>query len=100
MVIDTTINLGNVATALIALVGFVIAFTKMGGRLDLLTLRIKAVEEALKSQSDVVTRVAIIETRQAAQDQLIATQGKEMSDLRRGRGFVQDRSAGGIDGEY
>lgn len=100
MVIDTTINLGNIVTALIALIGFAVAFTKMGGRIDMLTQRVKAVEETLNRQSDVGTRVAIIETRQATHGQLIANAQTDISELRHGRGFVQRRSDGGLDGEY
>lgn len=100
MTIDTTVNLGNIVTALLAMIGFVVAFTRMGGRIDLLSQRVKAMEEILKGQGDLATRVAIIETRQATHGQMIANAQKDVSDLRRGRGFVQDRSAGGVDGEY
>lgn len=100
MTLDTTINVGNLLTALLAVIGFAIAFTKMGGRIDLLSQRVKAMEESLKHQGDLHTRIAIIETRQATHGQLIATQQNEVYDLRRGKGLVQDRSAGGIDGQY
>jgi hypothetical protein len=100
MQIDTTVNLGNILTALIAAIGFAVAFTKMGGRIDLLTQRVKGVEDALKGQGDLGTRVAVIEVRQASHGQLIANQQSEISELRHGKGFVQPRSQGGIDGEY
>jgi hypothetical protein len=89
MTIDTTVNLGNILTALIAVIGFVIAFTKMGGRIYLLTQRVKGVEDVLKGQGDLGTRVAVIETRQAMHGQLIANQQTEISELRHGKGFVQ-----------
>lgn len=111
MTIDTTLNLGNIITAIMAIVAFAVAFTRLGGRIDilakdvggkvdLLSLRVKAVEDALKGQGDMTTRVAVLETRQAADSKLIAGLAGEVSDLRRGRGFIQDRSAGGVDGEY
>lgn len=111
MTIDTTLNLGNILTALLAIIAFAVAFTRLGGRVDLLktevsgsinllSQRMQGVEDRLKGQGDITTRVAVIETRQAADSKLIAHLAGELSDLRHGRGFVQDRSAGGIDGEY
>jgi len=41
MTLDTTVNVGNILAALIAAIGFAVAFTKMGGRIDLLTQRVK-----------------------------------------------------------
>lgn len=100
MTIDTTINLGNLLTALLAIVAFVISFTKMGGRIDLLSQRVKAMEDAIKGHGDIGTRVAVMEARQATNSDQIATLQKDMHDLRHGRGFVAHRSHGGVDGEY
>lgn len=100
MNLDPTITFGAILNALVLLVGFVVAFTRIGGRIDLLTQRLVAVEEALKATRDVNERLAVIETRQATHGQLIAISQAELSDLRHGRGFVQHRSQGGVDGEY
>lgn len=112
MVIDTTINLGNIVVALGAIVSFAVAFTRLGGRIDLLKTdvggridllgqRVQGVEDRLKNQGDLSTRVAIVETRQAADSKLIADLSGAISDLRRGQGFIQAaRQQGGIDGEY
>lgn len=107
MVIDTTINLGNILVAVFAIISFAVAFTKLGGRIDILAHRVKSVEDTLKTHSesfkgysDVSTRVAIIETRQATHGQLIANTQTEIQDIRHGRGFIQHRSQGGLDGEY
>lgn len=97
---DPTITTGAVLNAAVLLVGFVVAFTRIGGRIDLLAQRLSAVEEALKANRDVSERVAIIETRQATHGQMIAGIQTEVQELRHGRGFVQQRSFGGIDGEY
>ncbi|ETR75874.1 hypothetical protein X566_19100 [Afipia sp. P52-10] len=72
----------------------------MGGRMDVLSQSVGAVEETLKGQGNVATRVAVLETQNAANSKLIANLSDEMADLRRGRGFVQSRGPGGIDGEY
>ena len=98
--------------ALVAIVSFAAAFTKLGGRIDflktdvggridLLGQRVKGVEDRLKNQGDVTTRVAVLETRQAADSKLIAALSGAVSDLRLGQGFIQSsRQQGGVDGEY
>lgn len=45
MTFDPTITSGAVLNAIVLLVGFVVAFTRIGGRIDLLAQRLKAVEE-------------------------------------------------------
>lgn len=100
MTIDPTITFGAILNALVLLVGFAVAFTRIGGRIDLLSQRVGSVEEAVKNQRDVSERLAVIETRQATHGQLIALAQSDVSELRHGRGFVQHRSQGGVDGEY
>ncbi len=67
-------------------------------RIDLLTQRIKSVEDTLKAHRDVSERLAVIETRQATHGQLIANTQNEISELRHGEGFI--RGPRGIDREY
>ena len=100
MTFDPTITFGAILNAGVLLVGFVVAFTRIGGRIDLLTQRLASVEDNLRATRDVSERLAVIETRQATHGQLIALGQREVSELRHGRGFVQDRSQGGIDGQY
>lgn len=97
---DPTLTLGAILNAGVILAGFIVAFTRLGGRIDLLTLRISAVEESLKNNRDTNERLAIIETRQATHGQMIVNLQNEQMDLKHGRGFVKDRASGGIDGEY
>lgn len=98
--IDPTITFGAILNASALMIGFVIAFTKIGGRIDLLSQRVAAVEETLKHNRDVNERMAVIETRQVTHGQLIVNLQNDQQDLRRGRGFIKDRSDGGINGEY
>lgn len=100
MTFDGTITLGALLNAAVLIIGFTIAFTRIGGRIDLLAQRVNVIEDMLKSQRDVSERLAIIETRQATHGTLIANVQTELQDVRRGRGFIRDRAAGGIDGEY
>lgn len=97
---DPTLTLGAILNAFVLLVGFVVAFTKLGGRIDILTIRLKAVETTLASIQHTSERTAVIETRQAAHTQMLAGLQQELQDMRRGRGFITDRSQGGINGEY
>ncbi len=98
MTFDPTITSGSVLNAIVLLVGFVVAFTRIGGRIDLLAQRLKAVEEAIKEQSNNNTRISILEERVTNHGKMIATNQAILEDLRRGEGFV--RGHRGIDGEY
>jgi hypothetical protein len=98
MTFDPTITSGAVLNAIVLLVGFVVAFTRIGGRIDLLAQRLKAVEEAIKEQSNNNTRISILEERVTNHGKMIAASQQDISDLRRGNGFVKGHR--GIDGEY
>lgn len=100
MTFDPTITSGALMNALVLLIGFAIAFTKIGGRIDLLTQRLTAVEDALKAARDINERIAVIETRQGTHGQMIATCQVNIEELRHGRGFIQGRASSGIDGAY
>ncbi len=80
MTFDPTITFGAILNAGILFVGFVVAFTRIGGHIDLLSQRLVSVEEAVKAQRDVSERLAVIETRQATHGQLIALGQREVSD--------------------
>lgn len=99
--IDPTISVGALLNAAVLFVGFVVAFTRIGGRIDLLSQRLTSVEEILNRQVDITTRVAITETRQATHGQMIATMQQDIRDLKYGRGFVKGRPPeDGVEGEY
>lgn len=101
MTIDPTITFGALLNAAVLFIGFIVAFTRIGGRIDLLAQRLTSVEEAMRSHRDLNERLAIIETRQATHGQMIAAVQTTVDDLRRGRGFIQGgRQDGGLSGEY
>lgn len=99
MTFDPTISWGAILNASVLLAGFIIAFTRIGGRIDLLALRLKAVEEAIKDQSDNNTRISILEERVTNHGKLIATAQQDISDMRRGAGFISGPRQG-VDGAY
>lgn len=96
---DPTITLGAIINAVVLLIGFVVAFTRIGGRIDLLSLRMASVEEAVKGSHSVGSQIAVLEVRQTNHATNLATLQREVSDLRRGKGYIKDQREG-IDGEY
>lgn len=85
MTFDPSISIGAILNAGVLLVGFVVAFTRVGGRIDLLAQRMESVEITLKDQKDYDKRLTIVE--------------RDISDLRRGEGFITSHRRQ-IDGEY
>ena len=100
MTFDWSITLGAVLNAGVLLVGFVVAFTRIGGRIDLLALRLGAVEEAVNSARKTDSRIATIEERLSNHVTMLTTAQRDISDLRRGDGFIRNHSRTGIDGQY
>jgi hypothetical protein len=88
MVLDLSVSLGALLNAAAIVVGFAIAFTRIGGRIDLLAQRLGSVEDTLKADRDKSERIAVIETLQATHAQMIASAQTEITDMKRGRGFV------------
>jgi len=96
MTVDPTITFGALLNALVLLVGFAVAFTRIGGRIDLLSQRVKTLEETIKSHRDTGERLTALETRQTTHGSMLATIQTDIADIRRGRGFIQQE----IRGEY
>ncbi|MDE2602690.1 MAG: hypothetical protein KGL62_10030 [Bradyrhizobium sp.] len=99
MTFDPSITMGAVLNAGVLLVGFVVAFTRIGGRIDLLAQRLKAVEEALKQSSDIDRRLATLEERVTNHVKLLTIAQQEISDMRHGKGFITGNRHG-VNGEY
>src|SRR6266576_5934159 len=99
MIFDPTISFGAILNALALFIGFVVAFVRIGGRLDLLTLRLGSVEKALHEASDQDRRIATLEGRVTNHIKLLTTAQRDISDLRHGEGFITSNRKT-IDGEY
>jgi hypothetical protein len=99
MTFDPSITLGAILNAGVLLVGFVVAFTRIGGRIDLLAQRLKAVEDTLKDTKDFEKRLTINEERITNHGRSITTIQQDVSDLRRGEGFITSNRKS-VDGEY
>jgi len=99
MTFDPSITFGALLNAGVLLVGFVVAFTRIGGRIDLLAQRLKAVEEAVKESSDIDKRLATLEERVTNHVHMLTIAQADISDLRRGKGFITSHRQS-VDGEY
>ena len=99
MTFDPSISFGALLNAAVLLVGFVVAFTRIGGRIDLLVQRLKAVEDTLKDTRDFEKRLTINEERITNHGRSIGVLQEDLSDLRRGKGFITGNRKG-VEGEY
>lgn len=105
--LDLSINLTTIIGVIVWLVTLAIAWTKFGGRIDMLELRVTNIEKA-------VEKIAItLETFQNNQkllilmEQSIATMQKQhqtlhdtVEELRRGQGWISGARRTSVDGEY
>lgn len=99
MTFDPSITLGAIINAAVLLVGFVVAFTRIGGRIDLLAQRLEAVEKKIDTAADHDKRVSILEERVTNHVTMLTTAQRDISDLRRGEGFIAGHRKS-VDGEY
>jgi hypothetical protein len=99
MIFDATISMGSIVNAVALLVGFVVAFTRIGGRLDLLSMRLASVEDAIKKSSDQDKRITTLEERLTNQISMLTTVTRDLSSMRRGEGFITGHRQG-TDGEH
>lgn len=85
---DPSITMGAILNAAVLLVGFVVAFTRIGGRIDLLAQRLEAVEIAVKEHRANDTRLSILEERVTNHSKMITAVQQDIADLRHGKGFI------------
>ena len=100
MTLDPTVSFGAILNAIVLLIGFVGAFVRIGGRIDLLSQRMVAVEEAVKGTRTSDTRLVLLEERITNHGTNLAVAQRDISDLRHGKGWITDQWRKGIDGEY
>jgi hypothetical protein len=81
------------------IVTIAIAFTKLGGRMDVIVTRLSSVESDVKNLSATDRRIAVIEERQGSHAKLINTALEDISSLRKGEGFITGHRTR-VDGEY
>jgi hypothetical protein len=99
MTFDPTITFGAVLNAAVLLIGFVGAFYRIGGRIDLLAQRMESVERSLENHADTDRRLTTLEERITNHVQMLTLAQRDISDLRRGQGFITAHRKS-VDGEY
>src|SRR3954465_11501719 len=95
MTFDSTITMGSVLNPLVLLTGFAIAFTRIGGRIDLVQQTLKSHLERLQELEAAVKQIAANDVRVATMEErlnnhvkmLVTAQG-DIADLRHGNGFI------------
>ena len=111
MTFDPSINAGNLITivfgAIVWVVTLAVAWTKFGGRMDMLEFRVKMVEDALQKIAQVLDKFSANEKDMALLKQEVsalqvdyATLYATVEGLRKGEGFIQSPRRGNVDGEY
>lgn len=107
VVFDFTLNLTTIMGIVIWLITLAVAWTKFGGRMDLLELRVSNVEKALDKIADALTKFGLNEKSLILiQEQLSslqkdhATLHETVERLRVGEGFIAGPRRGNIQGEY
>lgn len=79
---------------------FLIYIIRMEGKINLLTLRTTSLEKALETLVSSNTRLTTFEERLANHGKMLAIVQGDISDLRNGRGFIQQRQPPTVDHEY
>lgn len=110
MTFDASISAGNLITIVFGVIVWVItlavAWTKFGGRMDLLEFRVELVEKTLVRIADVLEKFNVNEREVALLKQEVTALQVDYSalnatveGLRKGEGYIQTRRAN-LDGEY
>lgn len=104
---DTSINLGNIITIILGVVTLAIAWTKLGGRLDMMEYRVEAIERAMEKIAEAMIKfgnnekeLALLNQQVAAMSTQVATLHTTVEELRRGEGFISGPRRGNIEGEW
>jgi hypothetical protein len=111
MIFDATISAGNLITivfgAVVWAITLAVAWTKFGGRMDMLEFRVDLVEKTLARIADVLEKFSVNERDVALLKQEMAALQTDQSvlhatveGLRKGEGFIQAPRRGNVDGEY
>ena len=76
-----------------------IAFTKLGGRMDVIVTRLTSVEVDVRNLGATDRRISVIEERQNSHAKMITNMQEDIQSLRKGEGYIRGHRSS-IDGEY
>lgn len=104
---DFTINLTTIIGVIVWLVTLAVAWTKFGGRMDMLELRVSNVEKALDKIATAIGLFGSNEKSLIVMQEQITTIQRDLSTLhetverlRVGEGFIAGPRRGNVQGEY
>ncbi len=98
MTFDPTISLGAILN-LGGIIGVALIYLiRMEGKMNVFSVRVGALEESVSALIKTDVRLATIEERLTNHVTMLTTAQRDISDLRRGDGFIRGRA--GVDGEY
>lgn len=107
MQLDLSINLTTIIGVIIWLVTLAIAWTKFGGRIDMLELRVGNIEKAMEKIADTLAMFHNNEKLLILMEQQMATIQKQHASLndtvealRRGDGWITKPRRDDVNGEY
>lgn len=107
IVFDFTINLTTIIGVAVWIITMAIAWTKFGGRMDLLELRVSHVESAMEKIATALEMLAGSEKSLVLIHEQISTLQRDLSTLhatveqmRVGEGFISGPRRGNMQGEY
>jgi hypothetical protein len=100
MTFDTTINLTAIVNLGVTLAFALIYLIRMEGKMNVFALRIRSLEESVFALIKTDVRLATIEERLTNHVSMLTTAQRDISDLRRGDGFIRASGRSSVDGEY
>lgn len=98
MAIDWTISIGSLIQVVVILLGGVSVLVTLRNTVAGLKTDVADIQKELQKMGDILTKMAVAETRLDNQDTRLGRVEHDIRDLRRGVGFVKGHR--GVDGEY
>jgi len=98
MAIDWTISIGSLIQVVVILVGGLSVLVTLRNTVSGLKEDVTCIQYELRKMGDILTKMAVAETRLDNADTRIAQIESDIRDLRKGVGWV--RGHHGVDGEY
>jgi hypothetical protein len=98
MQIDWSISFGSIIQVLAILGGGLLVLVTMRSTITVLQRDVNATQSEIKKMGDILTKMAVAESRLDNTDTRLTNVERDIRDLRRGEGFI--RGAAGIEHEY
>lgn len=100
MNIDWTISLGSIIQVVTIAGGGMLVLITMKNTVAVLQRDVGAIQVEIKKMGDILTKMAVTETRLDNMDLRVTNSERDIRDMRRGEGFIRQNHRSSIDGEY